>query len=424
MRQLASNGMLQVTEPQRFLRRMLFRLRWATIAIVLLITVVMPTPSLVRVPTWVLMLGFAAYSLVGDLVKMRLPGPRALAWGAILDLPAAALLYFLGGETGGPLFVLFVLAVDCAAASLTVQHTVIFTGVVALVAASIDGLLRAFVLSQMDLRLVGARVIMLVLIGLGMAIVSRRLLLEQALTQAVQSSAERLEQLDRIRTDFVANVSHELRTPLTATRAGLGLLEASTLDRLRPDEVHLLANARRNIERLNVLIDDLLANNQLEAGTLVLAMAQLDFRAVVMRALTAVHPLIVEKQQVLEIDLSEPLVLEGDAFRLEQLVVNVLSNAHRHTPPGTHIGIGGNVVDGNIVFSIRDDGPSIPATEIDNIFQRFHHLTSADSSSGLGLAIARAIVEIHRGRIWAENDYPQGKVFWVVLPVVHAGGTR
>ena len=108
---------------RRFQRWILFRLRWATIAVLLLITLLMPTSSYVAFPIWMLVLAFAGYNLLHDALRIWLPMRISFAWLALLDLPVAGLLYFLGAETGGPLFLLFVLGIDTAAASMTVRGT-------------------------------------------------------------------------------------------------------------------------------------------------------------------------------------------------------------------------------------------------------------------------------------------------------------
>ncbi len=226
--------------------------------------------------------------------------------------------------------------------------------------------------------------------------------------------------LDRLREEFLASVSHDLRTPLTAARAGLGLLEASADDRLQPDERALARNALRNIERLDMLIGDLLTVNQLEAGTLRLQPEPLDARIVVADAMASVHSLIVEKGQMLEPHLPEPLAIEGDARRLEQAIVNLLANAHRHTPPGTRITVSGAAAGGEVRLTVADDGPGIPPPELERIFQRFHRL-GGGRGSGLGLAIARGIYELNGGRVWAENCSGGGAAFQLALPVYQDG---
>ena len=237
----------------------------------------------------------------------------------------------------------------------------------------------------------------------------RQLLLER-------DEAERLAELDRLRKEFISTVSHDLRTPLTAIRAGLGMVETSALDRLRPDEQRLVSNVRRNADRLRLLIDDLVTLNQLEAGALRLDREPLDLRTVVADAMSAVHAQIDEKQQQLEVDLPEPLPAEGDVRRLGQVVVNVLANAHQHTPSGTHIRVTGRPVDGQVQLSVCDTGPGIPPAELEPIFQRFHRYDHVQGGSGLGLAIARSMLELHGGRIWVESEPGAGATFHIALP--------
>ncbi len=243
----------------------------------------------------------------------------------------------------------------------------------------------------------------------------------EAALQTARSEAERREALDRLRDEFIATVSHDLRTPLTAARAALILLQSSAAERHRSDERALVENARRNIERLNLLIDDLLTLNQVEAGTLRLDGEPLDLRAVVTDAMAAVHPLIRQKGQSLELDLPEPLPIAGDPQRLEQVLVNLLANAHHHTPPGTRITITGRVIAGEVVLSVADTGPGIPPNELERIFHRFHRLTTAEGGSGLGLAIAQRLVYLHHGRIWAESRPGAGATFRVALPAAQHG---
>ncbi len=409
-------------ELYRFLRRSLFRLESATIAVLLLITLAQPTVSRVGLPTWGLVLLFAVYTLLAQLLQRRLRSLRYFAWRYLADLPGIALIYFLGGELGGPLFVLFVLALDCAAASMTLRGTLLYTAASATIVTVIDLVLLSGSPSPGEVRNLVTRLLVLALIGVGMAILRRRLRLEQEAARSVRDEAERLEELEQIRAEFISNVSHDLRTPLTAARAGLGLVRTSATDRLRSDERELVDNVRRNIERLRMQIDDLLTYNQLETDTLRLERKALDLRAVVVGAVPAVQSLVREKGQILEVDLPQTLPTEGDPLRLEQVVVNLLENAHLYTPTGTRIEVHGRGTGDEVLLSVSDDGPGLPAEEREAIFGRFHRLSSAERGSGLGLAIARDIVELHGGRIWAEGRPGQGTTFHLALPRRVGGG--
>ena len=231
-----------------------------------------------------------------------------------------------------------------------------------------------------------------------------------------RTEATRLEELDRLREQFIASISHDLKTPLTSVQSGLGMLESSTVERLHPEEQELLQSVRRNATRLRVLIDSLLAYNQLETGTLELNRGPIDLRTSIFDAIRAVYLLLEGKGQRLEVDLGEPLPVEGDAFRLGQVVINLLANAHRHTPRGTRIAISGTRTEDGVQLSVSDNGPGIPAEQLEMIFERAHRLDPAAGGSGLGLAIARSIVDLHSGRIWAESEPGQGASFCIDLP--------
>ncbi len=129
-----------------------------------------------------------------------------------------------------------------------------------------------------------------------------------------------------------------------------------------------------------------------------------------------VHPLLREKGQSLEVDLPEPLPCLGDMRRLEQVVINLLANAHRHTPTDSRIAIAGEAGAGAAQLTVSDNGPGIPDEEREAIFQRFHRLSVAGEGSGLGLAIARRIVELHGGQMDAESAPGRGASFHLTLP--------
>ncbi len=408
----------------RFLTRSLAWLRWVTVAALVLLMLAQPAVDRTVLPHWALPLLFGAYTLLFDRVKNRLPWLAPFTWEAILDLLVASLIYFLGGEPGGPLRILFFLALVCAVASMTLRAGLVYTAFVAVAMSAIDLALAGWSPTAENLREVGARLILLALFGIGMAVLARRLVLEQEAAQLVRGEAQRLEELDRLRADFVSSVSHELRTPLTSARAGLGMLETSGVEQLRPDQREVLTNARGSIESLGILIDDLLTLNQLEAGALHLDREPVDLRAVVTDALSAAHPMMQEKGQVLEVDLPELLPVEGDPRRLEHVVVNLMANAHWHTPTGTRVEISGRVVAGEVLLSISDNGPGIPSGELEAIFRRFYRVGSGEEGSGLGLAIAKNIVELHGGRIWAESRPAEGAAFHVALPQYRSGGER
>ena len=420
----ASGASLPVeTGLRRFLERAVAFVEWGGLAALLVLTLARPADGLLGVPTWVLVLMAAASLLAFDLARSRVPRLRSFKLKYAIDLPASALIYALGAEPGGPLFVLFFIGVVCAAATLTARESLAYTAAAVGLMAAIDvALSNGLPSGEEGIMGLGSRVVLLALFGANTAILARRLVLEREAALSARGTTERLGELDRLRERFVSSVSHNLRTPLTATRAGLGLLEASTHGRLRPEERDLLENARRNTARLGMIVDDLLAYNRLEAGTLHLEREPLDLRAVVTEAASSVHPLLREKGQMLEMDLPDALPGEGDPRLLEQAVVNLLENAHLHTPEGTRVLVSGRVSDDGLSLTVSDDGPGIPGSETEAVFRRFYRPGSEEGGSGLGLAIVRGIVEMHGGRVRAENRPRMGAMFVVVLPSEVRGG--
>jgi signal transduction histidine kinase len=231
-----------------------------------------------------------------------------------------------------------------------------------------------------------------------------------------RTEAALLAERERLRRQFLLSISHDLRTPLTSARAALGLLETQFGARLENQGEELVANAWRGIERLRLLIDDLLAANQIAAGVAFVQRGPLDLRSVVTSAAASLQELITRKGQLLELKLPSPLPITGDSAALEQVVLNLIANAHYHTPACTRIMIVGWCADGEIRLSVRDNGPGIPSEMASVLFEPFHRLGSEAVGSGLGLATARSIVELHGGRLWLETGEGEGALFHIALP--------
>lgn len=391
-------------------------LRWLTIGMMLLLTAVQPRMGRVGLMNWELVLLFAGYNMLSEALLGRLSSKRFLTWRVVVDLPAASIVYFCSATPGAPQFDLIFLAVLCAAISLSLPRSLVYAVFAVGVTAIIEPTLPFWIPTTDQVRELGSRMLLLALVGTGTAIISRRLTIEQEESRLARSEAERLEKSSRMRDDFISSVTHDLRTPFTAIRAGLGMVEMSLEDRLHPEEQHLMANVRRNSDRLGILINDLLAFTQFEAGALHLDPQPVDLRDVANSAASALHPLISEKRQNIEVILPVEMPHKGDRRRLEQVIVNLIDNAHRHTPPGTRITVTGQTTPNEVCVVIRDDGPGIPPLEREAIFERFHRVDIAEGGWGLGLTIAQAITEKHGGRIWVESQLGQGCAFHVALP--------
>ena len=220
------------------------------------------------------------------------------------------------------------------------------------------------------------------------------------------------------REEILSLVSHNLRTPLTSIRAGLGLVEMRTAERLDEDSKQLIANARRGADTLGILVNDLLAFTQLDTGALQLTMELQDVRFAITGAVSVVSPLLTRKDQEVRVELKEPLLANIDRRWLEQAFINLLDNVHRHTPEGTKIAIVGCTVHDNIIITFADNGPGVLAAEQEAVFQKFHRGTGSKSQSGLGigLSLVRSIVELHGGHVTLRPTPKGGATFEVTLP--------
>jgi signal transduction histidine kinase len=235
------------------------------------------------------------------------------------------------------------------------------------------------------------------------------------LARAFNAMAAELAEVDRMRRDLVANVSHELRTPITALQAGLENL----VDGVEPPGPEQLRTMLKQAERLGRLVTQLLDLSRLESGALPLQRSAFEVRPVLEDAAdeSRLHAPHVQ----VSVSVDEPgLVADGDPERVHQVVANLLENAIRHSPAGGKVEVRAHPEKGRVAIEVLDEGPGIPEEEASRVFERFYRADTARSSSaggaGLGLAIARWIVDLHGGDIRAERRAPTGCRMVVLLP--------
>jgi len=229
------------------------------------------------------------------------------------------------------------------------------------------------------------------------------------------------KKLEAIRKDFVANVSHELRTPLSIIKGYVETLVDGHRDMPLDDRDRFLHTIQRHAERLHSLLEDLLALSRLESvnpglhrESTVLADLLTNLVEDVRGRSTAQ-----EHQISLAVDPAIGLVLV-DPLKITQVCENLLDNALKYTPRGSHVDVQARLKGGEAEVSIRDNGPGIPSGDLPHLFERFYRVDKGRSrekgGTGLGLSIVKHIVQLHGGRVWVESQPGQGATFYFTLP--------
>jgi signal transduction histidine kinase len=230
-----------------------------------------------------------------------------------------------------------------------------------------------------------------------------------------------LEAVRRARDSILANISHEFRTPLAAQQASIELLRDGLADMPRDALVELVDTLQRGTLRLTRLIDNLLESVRIESGQLAIRRQPVELAEVVEDARELIAGLLAQRRQRLVAELPDDLpVLQGDAQRLAQVVTNLLANANKFAPEDSEIVVGAARVGEDVSLWVEDAGPGVPDPEGASIFERFYR--SADQEPeprglGLGLWIARSIVERHGGRIGVERTQGDRTRFTITLPL-------
>lgn len=238
----------------------------------------------------------------------------------------------------------------------------------------------------------------------------------------LQKQIERLQaetsSLERLKADFIAIASHELRTPL-----GLILGHATFLRELTDKKYHeQLDIIIRNATRLKEIVDNLSSVDNYQSGAARVRQKQVVMTRLAQDVVESFH----EEARRKGVDLrlaapSSPLTAEGEAGKIEVALSHLVRNAITFTDSGGHVLVSVEAVPGYVKVSVADDGIGIPASDLTRVFERFYqvenHLTRRYGGMGLGLSVAKAMVEMHGGRIWAESVEGQGSRFIFLLPI-------
>lgn len=238
--------------------------------------------------------------------------------------------------------------------------------------------------------------------------------------EELQTLNQKLMELDRFRSDFLAMITHNLRTPLASIKCGLEALSEEGTD--REFGRRMLTIAQENADRMARLVDDILDLARIETGRLELHPELFELVPSIQAALKQVENLAIAKGIALTFspfspgEKGERLEVMADRRRIEQVLVNLLENAIKFTPAGGRVEVEAAELGGEILVWVADTGPGLSPDQTEKVFEKFYRGEGPGAGAGLGLYICKALVEGHGGRIWAEGEAGKGSRFCFTLP--------
>lgn len=238
------------------------------------------------------------------------------------------------------------------------------------------------------------------------------------LAAAFNRMSQELDNLEASRRDLVANVSHELKTPITAIRAHLENL----LDGIEEPNPATIEVMLAQSDRLGRLVEQLLDLSKLESGEITLRREPVELEPLVSQVMSEIGVASSDRHVDVRSEIPQDLpAIEADPERVHQVLFNLVDNAVRFTPEGGHVRIEAHGHNGSVEVRVADTGVGIPAEALPRLFERFYRVDTArtreDGGTGIGLAIARSVVEAHGGTIHAESEPGRGSVFTFDLPI-------
>ena len=240
------------------------------------------------------------------------------------------------------------------------------------------------------------------------------------LADSYNAMAEKIENFDQSRSQFVQNASHELKTPLATMKL---LLENLIYQPDMPAELRaeFMQDMNHEIDRLSGIITDLLTLTKMDSEETAIKHEKFDFTELCIGAVHALQPAAEKNRLTLTMDVAKDVTLQGDESKLGQVIYNLIDNAIKYTPEGGSVHVTMKTDGRNAVFAVRDTGVGIPEEDAKHIFDRFYRVDKARSretgGTGLGLSIVRQMVQLHRGEIKVDSVFGKGSTFTVTLPL-------
>ena len=231
----------------------------------------------------------------------------------------------------------------------------------------------------------------------------------------------KLKKLEKVKTEFVSNISHEFKTPLTSIMMGTSLLKNQGLGNISAKQSEIISTIEDDAEKLSVLVNDIIHLSKAESESDMYYFEECSIDKIISLSIKMFSEQAASKDIKIYSKLEEklPLII-ADNEKLTWVVNNLLSNSIKFTDTGGVIEISSSVKSEELIVSIRDNGIGIPDDYTEKIFEKFIQVDPDNSEmkgSGIGLSIAREIVEKHKGRIWCESNKNGGATFTFVLPL-------
>lgn len=242
----------------------------------------------------------------------------------------------------------------------------------------------------------------------------------KVLLSELKKRNEELTKMDQLKTNFISIVSHELRTPLTYIKEGISQVLEGLHGEINEDQREFLSISLEGVDRLKEIVNNLLDISKIEAGRIQLRKSFMDINEVVTRVVNDFQTVYRKKGIVLDLDLpGTPLNTYIDREKIIQVITNLLSNAYKFTERGK-VTVKVEDKPGYVLLSVRDTGVGITEENLNKVFDKFVQVGRTDGpgikGTGLGLGIARGLVEQHRGKMWAESESGRGSVFFFSIP--------
>jgi signal transduction histidine kinase len=234
-----------------------------------------------------------------------------------------------------------------------------------------------------------------------------------------QAETEALRALDQMKSEFLAEMSHDFRSPLTVVRGAVELLMSGRPGPLNAGQHELTLRAARNVHRLEEFAEDLLEMARIEHGGITLERVEIDAAELVREVVEDQRPFAEIREQALEVQFGRRITLSADVSRLRRAIGNLLGNAIKFAPAKSVIDIRAGADAGGFSVRVTDRGPGVDADERDRIFEKFSRgrRSAGVSGAGLGLSIARSLVELHGGTITYEDAPGGGATFVLFVPM-------